>query len=1295
MFASPSASATAPPYPSPPSSASAATSHFHAFDRRSHAGAHVGTGTGSRRSSVTSIIMGGPRKGLDGVPTMEEGMAPTGFFDSRDFLHGALHQESWKALFYYATLHDMMAFCIGAVFAVLAGAALPLTGSILAKMLDAVYYETARAALPTDGSAAGSQAVNDAVVAHEFVVKTNDLKTLSVAFGLVAVNVFIANAMAIALFAKTATNQTIALRRATMSSLMYQEMQWVDDQADPSTISTRVLRESARVYEGVGLRLESWIRHVTQLLLGVVFALTTSWRLTLLLAMFLPFVWMTATALRTAKTQRRDMEADDYTRAAQVVQESVAQMKTVVALNMHMVLQRRYQEALEATSCLNAPRIAFVHGASTLLSMLLLVGGIWYGLYLYANSIEILTIGSMLSVVWCIFASALAILKLDVDIKYLQIAKEAAITLRCLVCRVPELDVREDGVQLKQCIGKVTLQDVSFHFLMGYDTLVCDGTSSRSSDALRDNSTLTSIADGTSGRGRHLSLMLRQKIALARCLLRDPRLWIVDETASCPFDESIPVLKIICTKPSTSSGTQRTAPPEREPRSVLYMPHNVRFAENALVDRVLVFGKGRVLEEGTHDELLHRRQSVYRELHMSEEVKRRRFAAAWTSFASSADAVPLHYNAHANAFAKTAAATSARGGALKSRQNVLESAMPSPVPTIAVVPTQLPQSRQDMNRRVPANEPSSRHHALFHSLTNIMLDAMAGRSQSASRKHVAARLWSLQPRHRCMEVVAMLCSLGKGASYPAMAFVIAHLIERVGHNQALPAADSSRVISEVTSHGLLLLAIAVVSTLLTIGQRYCFEHMGNKLVHYLRKRCFESVLQQELSFFVDPEHSLERVQSLLSEDIKRVKALGREGDCLQLQSQVILVSSVVLAIAWGNWKVGLLNVAFLPLLLFAQHTKYMSTSRTVVVHRSVPERTTLFDATVSDNIAVESVQKIATVAEYGIQYEMITRYSNALHPLQKGLRSRGTHNGLTAGLVDFAVCCGYLVVFIVASSLMQQDESVFVGFFRSVSVLMLGVYGLAESIALQQYSAEAFNVAWRVLDLIDLGSFAGNKEGGSLEQVNGRVEISHVFLSPPMEPERVLLEDFSLLMEPGSVTAIVGAKEASKQGIAALLLRYHDPLSGQVLLDGHNMCKLNAKWCRRRSTAIKADRIAVLSGGHIVEEGWTTEMKHRANGLFNEMLANHSFLAEGTRRGTLDSTGLGGPVMELPSIVSNGSGSECAVLESGVFEMTSEAFLVSESDVDYVIDHEIVRSFRSNKSAISDNTPSDYSGIAL
>lgn len=93
---------------------------------------------------------------------------------------------------------------------------------------------------------------------------------------------------------------------------------------------------------------------------------------------------------------------------------------------------------------------------------------------------------------------------------------------------------------------------------------------------------------------------------------------------------------------------------------------------------------------------------------------------------------------------------------------------------------------------------------------------------------------------------------------------------------------------------------------------------------------------------------------------------------------------------------------------------------------------------------------------------------------------------------------------------------------------------------------------------IDSSSPAGKK----LDTLEGGLEMKDVFFSYPTRPQDPIFYDFNLTIKPGTSMALCGPSGSGKSTIAKLLLRFYDPLKGDVLVDGISLKDVNVAWWR-------------------------------------------------------------------------------------------------------------------------------------
>jgi ATP-binding cassette subfamily B (MDR/TAP) protein 1 len=145
---------------------------------------------------------------------------------------------------------------------------------------------------------------------------------------------------------------------------------------------------------------------------------------------------------------------------------------------------------------------------------------------------------------------------------------------------------------------------------MGVETEVTDKQVESAAKQSNIHDFIASLPDGYAtlcgNRGTQLSGGQRQRIAIARALIREPRLLLLDEATSALDTESEKIVQAALER--AKSG-----------RTTIAVAHRLSTIKDA--DCIIVFARGRIVESGTHKELLAKRR-VYYEMSLGQSLDR-------------------------------------------------------------------------------------------------------------------------------------------------------------------------------------------------------------------------------------------------------------------------------------------------------------------------------------------------------------------------------------------------------------------------------------------------------------------------------------------------------------------------------------------------------------------------------------------------------------------------------------------------------------------------------------------------
>uniref|UniRef100_A0AC35UD33 ABC transmembrane type-1 domain-containing protein n=1 Tax=Rhabditophanes sp. KR3021 TaxID=114890 RepID=A0AC35UD33_9BILA len=217
---------------------------------------------------------------------------------------------------------------------------------------------------------------------------------------------------------------------------------------------------------------------------------------------------------------------------------------------------------------------------------------------------------------------------------------------------------------------------------------------------------------------------------------------------------------------------------------------------------------------------------------------------------------------------------------------------------------------------------------------------------------------------------------------------------------------------------------------------------------------------------------------------------------------------------------------------------------------------------VSGRVAEESLSAIRTVTSFNGQQHEHNRYENSLIVAMKDGVKKGWIVGLGLGVTFFCVFTNYAISFWFAT------DFVYDGTIQPNDALGQAANQLTVLSTAQGAAAPIFDIIDRVPDIDSLGT-----GGVKPEAISGRIEIKNITFSYPTRPDVQVLNGISFDALPGETVALVGSSGSGKSTIVQLLLRYYNPDSGQILIDGHQIEDININYLRNIIGVVSQDAV--------------------------------------------------------------------------------------------------------------------------
>ena len=432
--------------------------------------------------------------------------------------------------------------------------------------------------------------------------------------------------------------------------------------------------------------------------------------------------------------------------------------------------------------------------------------------------------------------------------------------------------------------------------------------------------------------------------------------------------------------------------------------------------------------------------------------------------------------------------------------------------------------------------------------------------------------------------------------------LIPPLLTRNLIDYALPQGDAVRL----TLLALGLVAVALLSGLLGVGQRFLSAIIGEGVIYDLRVAVYSHLQRMSLRFFTHTKTG--ELMSRLNNDVGGAQR-AVTGTFVDLVTNVVTLVSVLAIMLRLEWRLTLLAVAVLPLFLIParvlgrrvravvreqmMYNAEMNATMEETLNVSGALLVKLFGRTASEVLRFS--ERAARVRHAGVRQAFLMRWFFLTVSL---ISAVGTALVFWAGgmlvlqgaftlgtVIAFTAYLGMLYGPLSALSNARVDFATsMVSFERVFEALDLpaeiaepaGAVRLSSVRGLVQFEDVSFsyqpgeNVPGAAVGLADVARFGWGRgaslpplsqEGGALKAERPKIEQPDGRLADDSAEHtdggtRYALTDVSFEVQPGRLAALVGPSGAGKTTVTYLLPRLYDPTAGRIRIDGHDIREL-------------------------------------------------------------------------------------------------------------------------------------------
>jgi len=1010
----------------------------------------------------------------------------------------------------------------------------------------------------------------------------DQMSSLCVTMAIIGVGTTAAASIQGACFKVLADRLSIRWRVLYFDSIIHQDVGWYDTR-DIAALPSEVNEDLDKIQDAFGDKFGNGVMAISAFFGGFACAFGLGWLIALVMCSILPFLVVGAIVMGKA-VQEVQLESQGwYAKASAVVEECLHAMRTVVSFGGEQRELRKYEKATWQTR-LGGIKTGFKIGAGMGYTFAIIFLGyalaFYFGMVLRYNGEtnpttgEPWTPGSILSIFFCIFIGSFMIGNIDPSVKAFQAAQLGAGRFFEMFEHKPTIQNRttDSRKDLTGSLQNFTFENVEFYYPARPDVKVLDGVNL----AIQRGQKVALVGESGSGKSSIMSLLVRfydpstgsvlvngedmrefktssirekigyvgqepvlfatsirenimhgapnaspelfkrachdaqldfvdklpekyntyvgsggsqfsggqkQRIAIARALIKNASFLFLDEATSALDNTSEKMIQSTIDSISAKSN---------DGLGIVSIAHRLSTVRSC--DLIYVLSRGKVVEQGNHDELMEKKGTYYA------------LAASQDAAKSNNDQAEASKNADDDE------------GTGKFERKVSQGSV-----------------EKEMSHVQPATEREA--------------------EIAKTYKVPMARLWSYNKPEWIYFVPAMLGALGEGASMPVCAVILVNSMDTF----FIPDSQRDKLRSEMETLCIYFCLIAAGQLITSTINAGCFSILGESMTQRLRVHVLSTIFSQEIGFHDDPENTPGMLAKALELYAYRVSNL-----CKSIGQKAASFSSLVtgLTIAFvACWQMSLIMLGSIPVMIAANAIQMI-----VLLGASKNENE---DLKKSQQLVTEAVSNARTVQALGNEKALLELYSGIVKKTLKGIWIRhsiaGFGFGIASGVMFFIMAAGFYF----ASLLIESGDADFGGVMTAFMGIFYAGMGAGQAAAMMGDLTKAKVACHDMFKLLDRESkINGLQPTGetptSLEA--GCIEFVDVKFFYPFRPQVQVLKGVSFKITKGQSVGLVGPSGGGKSTVMAMLQRFYDPQSGEVLVGEERkaLSTLNIRWWRRQ-----------------------------------------------------------------------------------------------------------------------------------
>ncbi|WQF79623.1 Putative Type 1 protein exporter [Colletotrichum destructivum] len=420
------------------------------------------------------------------------------------------------------------------------------------------------------------------------------------------------------------------------------------------------------------------------------------------------------------------------------------------------------------------------------------------------------------------------------------------------------------------------------------------------------------------------------------------------------------------------------------------------------------------------------------------------------------------------------------------------------------------------------------------------------------------------PFEKFLQVVALICAVASGAGIALQNLIFGTFVTTI-QDFTTGKASPEHFRGEAAKLALYFVYLGIARFALSYGYISLTTFSAYRITKNIRHKYLHAALRQEVAFYDVGSGGSIATQAISNGRLIQVGIA--EKLALTFQGLSVFLTAFIIAFI-TQWKLTLIVLCIAPLLLVVMG---------VVSTIEASIETKILNIYAQAGSLTEGILSSArTIHAFEIRTRLVQKFDEFLQDAHRLGNKKSPLFGVLFSFEYFVIYAGFALAFWQGIHMLNRGEIAESG--DIFTVLLSVVIGATSLTMLAPYIIEftrAASAAAQLFKLIDRKSEIDpfDKSGDQPAETVGVVDLENITFEYPTRPGVTVLNNYSLHVPAGKVTALVGSSGSGKSTIIGLIERWYNPQAGTIRLDGTPIEKLNLNWLRQNVRLVQQEPV--------------------------------------------------------------------------------------------------------------------------